>query len=112
MFVGSAFLRDRTRGAGWVDVNGDGVIDFYDPGTVDPYGAPALHHHRRLQPRPTRVSSSRTASPSALSTSPAALLGSSHISGSVQQFSVGYMLGTLTVDGDLGTFSSGTDAGL
>ncbi len=112
VFVGSAFLRDHTRGAGWVDVNGDGVIDFYDPGTVDPYGAAGgaiITDGFNRADQGIFVENGQSIGSVNIN---GALLGSSHVSGSIQQFSVGYMLGTLTVDGDLGTFSSGTDAGL
>lgn len=37
--------------------------------------------------------------------------GSSRFTGAVDQFHATYMLGSLTVDGDLGTFTAGSDAG-
>lgn len=110
--VGAAYLRDRTRGAGWVDIDGDGTLDFYDPGTVDPFGPAGDNIITDGFNRPEQGFFVEGGQSIGSINIHGIVMGSSRISGSIQQFSASYMLGSLTVGGDLGSFTSGTDAGL
>ncbi len=106
VFVGSAFIRDYTRGGNWIN----GV---YDPGTVDIFG-PAVNGQLVLDgfnraDQGVFVENGQSIGSIHIN---GVVMGSSHISGTIQTFAAGYMLGSLTVDGDIGTYVSGTDAGM
>lgn len=105
LVLGSPFLRDLTRGAGWV--NG-----AFDPGTVNPFGPAGGNLVTDGFNRSSQGVFVENGQSIGSVNIAGVVHGSSHVSGSIQQFSVAYMVGTLTVDGDLGTFTSGTDAGM